>query len=89
MNLAALSTPAALVDVARMNRNIARMQQRLDALGVRFRPHVKTTKCEQIVRAQIPRLDRILPVVVDRHRRECGPPPDRGFPDSGKDFQGR
>ncbi|GAB7524845.1 DSD1 family PLP-dependent enzyme [Paraburkholderia sp. 2C] len=53
MNLAALSTPAALVDVARMNRNIARMQQRLDALGVRFRPHVKTTKCEQIVRAQI------------------------------------
>ncbi|HEY4351708.1 MAG TPA: alanine racemase, partial [Paraburkholderia sp.] len=53
MNLAALSTPAALVDVARMNRNIVRMQQRLDALGVRFRPHVKTTKCEQIVRAQI------------------------------------
>jgi D-serine deaminase-like pyridoxal phosphate-dependent protein len=53
MNLAALSTPAALVDVACMNRNIARMQQRLDALGVRFRPHVKTTKCEQIVRAQI------------------------------------
>jgi D-serine deaminase-like pyridoxal phosphate-dependent protein len=53
MNLAALSTPAALVDVARMNRNIARMQQRLDVLGVRFRPHVKTTKCEQIVRAQI------------------------------------
>jgi D-serine deaminase-like pyridoxal phosphate-dependent protein len=53
MSLDTLTTPAALVDVSRMNRNIMRMQQRLDALGVRFRPHVKTTKCEPIVRAQL------------------------------------
>lgn len=53
MNLESLNTPAALIDVARMNRNIERMQQRMNALGVRFRPHVKTTKCAQVVEAQI------------------------------------
>lgn len=49
----ALDTPVAVVDVARMNRNIQRMQQRADSLGVRLRPHVKTTKCAQVVEAQI------------------------------------
>jgi D-serine deaminase-like pyridoxal phosphate-dependent protein len=53
MNLKSLNTPAALIDVARMQHNIERMQQRMNALGVRFRPHVKTTKCEQVVRAQM------------------------------------
>ena len=53
MNLESLNTPAALIDVERMQRNIARMQQRMNALGVKFRPHVKTTKCEQVVRAQM------------------------------------
>ena len=53
MNLESLNTPAALIDVARMNRNIERMQQRMNTLGVRFRPHVKTTKCEQVVEAQV------------------------------------
>ena len=51
-SLETLSTPAAIVDVARLDRNIARMQQRLDSLGVKFRPHVKTTKCVEIVRRQ-------------------------------------
>lgn len=36
MRLPSLNTPAALIDVARMTRNIERMQQRLDALGVRL-----------------------------------------------------
>lgn len=53
MRLDTLPTPSAVIDVPRMTRNIARMQQRLDALGVRFRPHVKTTKCEPVVRAQL------------------------------------
>lgn len=53
MRLQSLNTPAALIDVERMNHNIERMQQRLNALGVSFRPHVKTTKCEQVVRAQL------------------------------------
>ena len=47
-----LNTPAALVDVTRMRHNIARMQSRMTGLGVRFRPHVKTTKCVEIARAQ-------------------------------------
>jgi D-serine deaminase-like pyridoxal phosphate-dependent protein len=53
VNLHTLNTPAALIDVGRMQRNIARMQTHLDALGVRFRPHVKTTKCRHVVDAQI------------------------------------
>ena len=48
-----LTTPAALVDVAQMQRNIDRMQLRMNELGVKFRPHVKTTKCLQVVRAQM------------------------------------
>jgi D-serine deaminase-like pyridoxal phosphate-dependent protein len=51
--LAALGTPAALIDLPRMQQNIGRMQARMNALGVRFRPHVKTTKCTPVVRAQL------------------------------------
>lgn len=50
--LHAIDTPAAVVEQSRMRRNIARMQQRMDALGVRFRPHVKTTKCIEVATAQ-------------------------------------
>ena len=49
----ALNTPAALIDVPVMTHNIARMQRHLDALDVQFRPHVKTSKCMEIVRAQL------------------------------------
>lgn len=52
-SLAELDTPAALIDLPRMQRNIARMQQRMDALGVRFRPHVKTSKCTPVAQAQL------------------------------------
>jgi threo-3-hydroxy-D-aspartate ammonia-lyase len=47
-----IPTPAALIDETRLMRNIARMQQRMDALGVRLRPHVKTTKCIEVARRQ-------------------------------------
>ncbi|CAG9249364.1 D-threo-3-hydroxyaspartate dehydratase [Burkholderia cepacia] len=53
MDLQTLNTPAALIDIGRMRHNIGRMQAHLDALGVRFRPHVKTTKCTHVVDAQI------------------------------------
>jgi D-serine deaminase-like pyridoxal phosphate-dependent protein len=53
VDLHTLNTPAALIDVGRMQHNIGRMQAHLDALGVRFRPHVKTTKSTQVVDAQI------------------------------------
>lgn len=47
------STPAALVDTRRMQSNIERMQARMDAFGVRLRPHVKTAKCLPVARAQL------------------------------------
>ncbi|MCA7904379.1 DSD1 family PLP-dependent enzyme [Burkholderia cepacia] len=53
MDLQTLNTPAALIDVGRMRHNIGRMQAHLNALGVRFRPHVKTTKCTHVADAQI------------------------------------
>ena len=51
-HLTTLETPAALIDLARMQRNISRMQTRMNELGVRFRPHVKTSKCLPVTRAQ-------------------------------------
>jgi len=36
-----------------MQRNIQRMQQRMDTLGVRLRPHIKTSKCLPVIKAQI------------------------------------
>jgi D-serine deaminase-like pyridoxal phosphate-dependent protein len=47
-----VQTPAAVIDLARMNRNIERMQQCTNALGVHFRPHVKTAKCTRIAMAE-------------------------------------
>ena len=47
-----LPTPCALLDEAQMLRNIARMQSRMNALGVAFRPHVKTSKCVTVAKAQ-------------------------------------
>ncbi len=51
--LSTLETPAAIIDVHQMQRNIERMQQRMSASGVRFRPHVKTSKSIPVTRAQI------------------------------------
>jgi D-serine deaminase-like pyridoxal phosphate-dependent protein len=53
MQIAELSTPAALIDTTRMRRNVERMQTRMNNLGVSFRPHVKTTKCIEIAKSQI------------------------------------
>lgn len=53
MHIHELATPAALIEDARLARNIARMQSRMDELGVRFRPHVKTSKCVEVARRQL------------------------------------
>jgi D-serine deaminase-like pyridoxal phosphate-dependent protein len=47
-----LPTPALLVDLDVLGRNLASMQARCDALGVALRPHVKTHKCVEIGRMQ-------------------------------------
>lgn len=51
--LSDLETPCLLLDEAQMQHNIMRMQSRLNDLGVSFRPHAKTSKCPEVVRAQI------------------------------------
>ena len=51
--LETLDTPAAVIDIPRMAKNISAMQAHMNALGVAFRPHVKTSKCFGVVRAQI------------------------------------
>src|SRR5262249_27935228 len=48
-----LATPAALIDAVAMKRNIARLQERMIAHGVRLRPHVKTPKCIEVARLQL------------------------------------
>lgn len=47
-----LPTPALLVDLDVLERNLSRMQTRCDELGVALRPHVKTHKCLEIGRMQ-------------------------------------
>jgi D-serine deaminase-like pyridoxal phosphate-dependent protein len=53
MQLAELETPALVLDRTRLDRNIARMRERLAALGVPLRPHVKTAKSADIVRRAV------------------------------------
>jgi D-serine deaminase-like pyridoxal phosphate-dependent protein len=48
--LAALPTPALLIDERRMLANIARMRERAASLGVRLRPHLKTAKSVEVAR---------------------------------------
>ncbi len=47
-----LPTPALLLDLDRLEANLARMAERAAALGVRLRPHVKTHKCVEVARRQ-------------------------------------
>jgi D-serine deaminase-like pyridoxal phosphate-dependent protein len=48
-----LPTPALLLDLDRLEANLARMAQRAKSLGVRLRPHVKTHKCLEIAERQL------------------------------------
>jgi D-serine deaminase-like pyridoxal phosphate-dependent protein len=45
-----LETPCLLLERGRMERNIARMRDRIARLGVALRPHVKTAKCIEVAR---------------------------------------
>ena len=45
-----LPTPALLLDVPRLERNAARMRDKVRALGVTLRPHVKTSKSIDVLR---------------------------------------
>jgi D-serine deaminase-like pyridoxal phosphate-dependent protein len=47
-----LSTPAVVVDLDVLERNVSRMAARAREAGVRLRPHAKTHKCPEIGRLQ-------------------------------------
>lgn len=53
MKLSDLATPCALVELDVLERNVARMSERMTSLGVRLRPHVKTHKCVEAARLQV------------------------------------
>ena len=51
--LDAVDTPALLVDLDALERNLARMREAAAAAGVALRPHAKTHKCAAIARMQM------------------------------------
>ncbi len=57
--LLGVRTPALLLDVGRLEANLARMSDRADRLGVGLRPHMKTAKS-----ADVARLGRFGPITV-------------------------
>lgn len=52
LSLHDIGTPVAVIDRVKMQANIDRLQRHMDALEVRLRPHVKTTKNTQVADAQ-------------------------------------
>jgi D-serine deaminase-like pyridoxal phosphate-dependent protein len=52
LRLADLPTPALLLDLDRLEANVARMAQRCAGLGVALRPHLKTHKCVEVANLQ-------------------------------------
>ncbi|HET7219044.1 MAG TPA: alanine racemase [Vicinamibacterales bacterium] len=55
VTLANLRTPAVLIDVDRLERNLDRMQAAVDARRIRLRPHAKTHKALEVARMQVER----------------------------------
>jgi D-serine deaminase-like pyridoxal phosphate-dependent protein len=53
MNLADIQTPAVVIDLDKVDANLARAQAFIDQLGLRMRPHVKTHKLPVFARQQI------------------------------------
>lgn len=52
MHIRELDTPAVLIDLDVMERNLRRAQEYCDAHGIRLRPHIKTHKIPQIAELQ-------------------------------------
>ncbi len=52
MNLSELLTPALLLDLDILDKNLSRMQKKISALGPALRPHIKTHKCVTIAERQ-------------------------------------
>ena len=53
MRLADIPTPALVLDRARLRRNIQAMTERYKKLGMRLRPHLKTSKSVDVARMAV------------------------------------
>ncbi len=51
--VAGLDTPAVLIDLDRVEANLARAQKHADVNGYKLRPHIKTHKLPQLARRQV------------------------------------
>jgi len=51
-DLLTLKTPSLVLDIERVQKNAAKMLARVEGLGARLRPHVKTHKCVEVARLQ-------------------------------------
>ena len=77
-----VATPAAVVDLDRLEANLARWQAHCDEHGLANRPHVKTHKCVEIARRQVELGARGVTVqtlfeaevMVERRDRRPAPP---------------
>ena len=97
MPIADVPTPALIVDLDRMERNIAAWQAMADRNGVRLRPHIKTHKTPAIALQQIAagacgiavgQADRGGGVRRGRVRRRGHRLPDGRAPTSGRGSPG-
>jgi len=57
-----IETPALVLDVQKLDRNVGRLRRHLDGLGVALRPHVKTAKSIDVARRTFP--DEAGPITV-------------------------
>jgi D-serine deaminase-like pyridoxal phosphate-dependent protein len=71
-------TPAAVLDLHVLERNVARMADKARRLGVALRPHAKTHKCIEVARLQQERGASGLTVATLAEARAFA---DAGFPD--------
>lgn len=69
--LAALDTPAALLDTMKLQHNLQRMQRHITSLGVALRPHIKTSKCLDVVRRQLALGARGVTVSTLKEAQQC------------------
>lgn len=69
-NLSELETPCLLLDTARMERNISFLKKRLDGLGVKLRPHMKTAKSIEVGKALLDGTDRRITVSTLKEAEE-------------------
>ena len=52
-DIADLATPALLLDLDKLERNLRRMAEKTRLAGVRLRPHIKTHKCVEVAQRQV------------------------------------